>query len=149
MDNFSTLIELLIKEEMEGRPSHERVVILGDTPRYLREKAGFPDLKIAMTGKVVSKACFDHGIPTSMLKRLPKIIESPKSLFHSANVQMTDSVVVITLEFKQAGPIIIPMRREVLVGRQKYNVVSSIYAKEGPDPAIKWKGQGLLIHEWE
>ena len=149
MNNFETLVEILIRDEMEGREAHERLLLLGDTPEYLVEKAGFPLLPLAMKGKVLSKACFEHGIGTSMLKRLPAILASPKSVFRSANPQLTDSVVVLTLEVKSMGPIIVPIRQNQQIGRdQYYNLVSSVYAKEGEDPGVKWKRNGLLIHEW-
>lgn len=149
MDNFSTLVDLLIKDEVAGRPSHERVLHLGSTPSYLVEKAGFPNLELVVTGKVISKAAFDHGISTSLLKRLDQVINNPKELYNSANIQMTDSVVVMTFEMKGSLPIIIPVRKERKIGRSGvFNTVTSVYGKEGPDPSSKWQKQGLLIHDF-
>lgn len=148
MDNYRALVDLLIKDEMAGQPHHENVLLLGETPAFLVEKAGFPALDMAIKGSVISKACFDHGITTSLLKRLPEVIATPKCLFRPANPQMTDSVVVLTLEVKGVHPVIIPLRKQQRVGRSEvFNLVSSVYGKEGPDPELKWRQQGLLICE--
>jgi len=149
------LVDVLIKDEMNGKPQHEKLLILGNTPRQLIQSAGFPELPLAIKAKVISKACFDHGIATSMLKRLPDIIANPKCIFKSANAQQSDSVVVLTLEIKNESPIIIPIIKYQQVGRQSqkagrqnaYNLVTSVYAKEGPNPERKWREQGLLL--WE
>ena len=149
MSNYQALVDILIKDEMEGRPHHETVLSLGGTPSYLVEKAGFPSLDMAVKASVLSKACFDHGIKPAVLKRLPDIIAGPKSLFRSANPVFIDSVVVLTLELQNGHPVVIPLRKDQRVGRTaRYNLVSSVYGKEGIDPAVKWRQQGLLIHSW-
>jgi len=132
---------------MNGLPMHEQVLEIGRTPKILIDKAQFPDIKLAVNAKVISKMCFDHGLATSMLKRLPEIINNPKSLFLSANASQTDSVVVMTFEVKGGNPIIIPIQKNRKVGRKLYNLVTSGYAKEGNDPDKKWREKGLLI--WE
>lgn len=148
MSNFHTLVDAIIKSEMNGLPMHEQVLEIGKTPSILIDEAGFPDIDLAVNAKVISKMCFDHGLPTSMLKRLPEIINDPKSLFLSANPHQTDSVVVMTFEVKGSYPIIIPIQKNRKVGRNKiYNLVTSGYAKEGNNPDKKWRDKGLLI--WE
>lgn len=150
MDNYSTLVDLIIKEELQGKPSHERLIKLGKTPNYLIDHAGFPALELAIKGSVITKACFDHGIATSMLKRLPDIVANPKCLFKSAS-RPEESVVVLTFEVKGKAelPIIVPISRNMSVGRENVNLVASIYGKEGPNPEQKWKTQGLLIYEFK
>jgi hypothetical protein len=148
LDNYRSLVDLIIKDEMEGKPSHERVLLIGATPQYLIDHAGFPDLEMAIKANVICKACFDHGLSTSLLKRLPDIIAFPKCLFRPEDSRHVDSVVVLTLEVKGLHPIIVPLRMNQQVGRGNiYNLVSSVYGKEGPDPEVKWKSRGLLIHE--
>jgi hypothetical protein len=147
LSNYQSLVDVLIQDELDGKPHHEKILLLGDTPEYLVEKAQFPPLQLAIKSSILSKACFDHGIATPMLKRLPDIIGSPKCLFRSAS--QVGSVVVVTLEIKGGNPIVIPLRPNMQVGRGAfYNLVVSMYAKQGPDPIIKWKDDGLLIHEW-
>ncbi|HFQ5059252.1 TPA: hypothetical protein ACGU7J_004746 [Vibrio vulnificus] len=146
MSNYATLVDVLIKNEMEGIKNHERVLEMGDTPAILINECGFPELPFAIKASTVSKICFDHGIRTSVIQRLPNIVSSPKGLFRSANPRFTDSVVVLTFEVKSIGPVIVSIRKNVMIGRGKYyNIVTSMYAKEGEDPETKWKSDNLLI----
>jgi len=148
LNNYTSLVDFVIKEEMKGRPRHEQVLLLGPTPSYLVDKAGFPALELAIMGRVIGKAYFDHGITKSILKRLSVIADNPKCLFQSANSTQTDSVVVLTFELKGETPIVVPIRKNRRIGRlSTYNLITSVYGKEGPDPEVKWKEQGLLL--WE
>ncbi len=150
MNNYKTLVDVIIRDELNGKPCHERLLILGSTPNFLVEHADFPDLNLAIKARTIAKACFDHGMPQSLLKRLPDVIDRPKSLYKSAT-HSEDSVVVLTFETKGLSnfPVIIPIHREKAVGRgPKYNLVASVYAKEGPNPELRWRTGGLLIHEF-
>lgn len=150
MTNYSRLVDILIKDEMKGNPRHENVLILGETPQILVEHAGFPNLELAIKAKTISKACFDHGIKKSLLQRLPEIVDSPKSIFRSANAERQDSVVVVTFEIQNSYPVVIPIAMNKKTGRNSYyNLVSSVYGKEGADPHEKWKREGLLLWEDE
>ena len=146
MDNYTTLVDLIIQAELDGKPLHERILKLGKTPDYLLHHAGFSDLPLVITGSVVGKACFDHGIAKSVLHKLPAIIENSTKLFAPADERHKDSVVVLTAEIKGGYPIIVPIRKNKRMGRTEvFNAVSSVYAKEGPDPAVKWTQEGLLL----
>jgi len=145
MNNFSSLVDILIKDETQGISHHEKVLILGHTPENLIKYASFDKLPLIVTGKVISKAVFDHAISTSILKRLPKIISEPKSIYKSANEHQSDSVVVLTLETQRGYPIVIPIIKNKLVGRSTVNMVTSVYAKEGVDPELRWRSKGLLL----
>lgn len=147
MNNYTSLIEALIKAEMDNNPQHEKIVFVSETPRYLIEIAKFPDLPLVISGKIVCKAAFDHGISTSVLKRLPQIVAEPHALFRSQS--QPSSVVVLTLEIKGGSPIIVPIKPAGEIGgrreSQKANVITSVYAKEGPPPFQKWQKAGLLL----
>lgn len=148
MNNYSSLVDVLIKDEQEGKAMHERILLLSNTPDYLIKHAGFPELVLAIKASVISKACFEHGIGTSLLKKLPDIISTPKCVFKPANDAHSDSVVVLTFEIKGTTPIIIPIKQNQQVGRNSFcNLVTSVYGKDGPNPEIKWKNSGLLL--WE
>lgn len=146
MSNFAQALDLIIQSEVDGKPRHEIVLELGKTPYYFIQHAGFPDLDLIINGSIISKAHFDHGIPTSTLKRLPEIIANPKSLYRSAHND-TSSVVVVSFEFqRRVYPVVIPVHPKKQVGRQRTcNVIASVYGKEGPDPEVKWQRQGLHI----
>ncbi len=147
MSNFPALVEAIIQSEVKGAPMHEHVLELGHTSDTLIQEAGFPELKLAIKASTVAKICFDHGLPTSMIKRLPDIVNSPKSIYHPADPRHIDSVVVMTFEIKgTVDPVIIPIRKNVRIGRNnRYNVITSAYGKEGGDPERKWTSNGLLI----
>ncbi|WP_345876506.1 hypothetical protein [Shewanella algae] len=149
MNNFSALVDLIIKSEIDGTPKHEQVLFLGTTPPYLVEHAGFDLNPLIIKGKTISKICFDHGVKTSVIKRLPEIIQKPKSVFAPALEVHRDSVVVLTFELHRGAPIIIPVKKNVKVGRgaTNYNIVTSTYAKDGGDIEQRWRDEKLLI--WE
>lgn len=148
MNNYSALIDTLIKAEMRGVPKHEEILFLGCTPTYITDNANFCKLQLAVKAATISKAAFDHGISTSVLKDLPSIIANPKGLYKSDSKNAGESVVVMTFRDHRDSPIIIPIKPSENVGRgQTHNVVKSIYGKEGPDPEVRWKKKGLLL--WE
>lgn len=147
MSNYSQAVELIIKSEMEGKPHHEVLLDLGDTPRYLVQHGGLEERRLVITGRVISKACFDHHVPTSLLKKLPEIVEKPKSLFRSATHD-NDAVVVVTFELvNKTLPVVLPVHKDKRIGRSGlYNVIASIYGKDGEDPEVRWHKAGL--HLW-
>lgn len=150
LDNYTSLIDALIKAETIGKPQHEKIVFVSKTPAYLIETAGFPDLPLVIIGKTVSKAHFDHGIALSLLKRLPEVVENPHALFKSqSQMAQAGSVVILTLEMKGSSPIVVPIRPSGEVGArrssEKANIITSVYAKEGPNPLAKWTAAGLLL----
>lgn len=65
MDNFSTLVSIIIQAELHGE-KHElkRVLDIGPTPQILIKKAGFEDLDMVVKASTICKICFDHGIST-------------------------------------------------------------------------------------
>lgn len=137
---FAVLVQAVLKASIDGCPQHELVLPVIPTPQYLLE-FGFPPLEIAVTGRVVDKAHFDHGITKGVLERLPSLLEKPQALYASATV--VSGAVVATFELKGADVIVVPLHPERPFGRDmKYNAVASVYAK----PAAilgKWDAQGL------
>lgn len=148
MNNYTTLVDLIIKDELRGIPRHEAIISLGKTPTCLIEKANFNNHELIMKGKTLTKICFDHGIRTSQIKQLPKMIASPKGIYTPADPKHKNSVVVLTFEFHRGDPFIISIRKNQSIGRnQVYNELTSAYGKEGGNPEARWKRQNLLI--WE
>lgn len=146
MSNLSALIDLIIKNELQGTPTHEFIVELGNTPDSLIQFARFPELQLAIKASTIAKICFDHGISTPTIKRLSELLANPKSIYHSATQK---GVVVVTFEIKAGSPIVIPIHPNRPVGRKTYNLVASMYAKEGIEPEIRWEKDGLLIHKFD
>lgn len=139
--NFKASIELILHASAAGMPRHEVVLSLGATPNYLLEH-GFSQLELKIKGAVIDKAHFDHGITRGVLERLGDIIASPKALYRSATV--VAAAVVITLEQKNGSPILVPLHPDQMVGRNRVNLVASVYSKEASIEA-RWTKQGFLL----
>lgn len=149
--NFKTLVGVVLQAEMEGRPRHELLLELGKTPSTILLAGGhaFHGLDLVLKAKTVGKMHFDHGVSRGLIERLPEVLASPKAIYRSASAVSagTGAVVVMTFELQRGFPLIIPVHANKHIGRNRYNEVTSMYAKEGPSPERKWKGQGLLL--WE
>lgn len=144
-NNFRTLVQTVIAAGMSGTPMHERILELGPTPQLLIDH-GFPELPLIIKAKTIDKICFDHGIPTNVIERMPKLIATPTHLFKSNSpTARGESVVVVTIEVKNAAPIIIAVQKNKKTGRRDVNEIASMYAKEGPNPVQKWSEEGLLL----
>lgn len=144
--NFASLVSLLIQDEQKGTPHHERVLDVGETPNRLVKYAGFPPLDVVVTGKTIGKMCFDHGINTRVIQKIPELIVAPKALYRSAS--QPDSAVVFTYEFHLGSPVIMAIHKECAFGGGRIcNRISSMYAKQNPNIEALWKSQGLLL--WE
>lgn len=123
--------------------NHQIVLTLGPTPQVLID-IGLPQLPITMTGRVVDKCFFDHGLTKGMLERTYRIIESPKALYKSP----TTGCVAVSYEIKNSDPLIAAIHPNKQLGGRKdyFNNVASLYYKEN-NPEQRWKQQGLLL--WE
>lgn len=144
--NFQAAIQLILKASQDGRPQHEAVLVVCDSPGYLVD-AGFPQLPIAIMGSTVDKAHFDHGVTRGMLTRLGEIIQHPKALYRSAT--HPTSTVVVAFETKTGSPLLVPLHRDRKVGRSsRFNIVASVYCKE-PNVESRWREKGLLIWKAE
>lgn len=143
-DQYRVLIQAVLKACQDGKPQHELLVPICDTPQYLIDY-GFPALPIVISGKTVDKVHFDHGITKGVLERLPSLLDQPKAVFKSAT--QAQSAVVLTFEMKGSNNILVPIHSNKEIGRQKFfNVVASIYDKDAAMEA-RWRREGLLI--WE
>lgn len=146
--NFKTLVGVIIEAEMAGRPRHELLLELGETPAYILQHCeGFAALDMVLKAKNLGKMVFDHGMKKGMIERLPEILAKPKALYKSASTHVKDASVIMTFETHNGFPIIIAVHPGKLIGRRQVNEVASMYFKEGPNPEVKWKSAGLLL--WE
>jgi hypothetical protein len=143
LNNFKTLIDILIKDEVNGIQNHERNIVIGDTPDILQKHAGFSSHRVLIKASTISKIHFDHGISTSLIHRIPELLNSPKSIFKSAT--HPDSAIVFTFEIQLGSPVLVVMQKDKLVGRDTFNICASMYPKEGEDPEKKWERDGLLL----
>ncbi|MGA0572048.1 hypothetical protein ACO2Q9_15120 [Variovorax sp. VNK109] len=138
---FQTAVKLILAAANTDQPHHEAVLNIGATPEYLRKHAAFPELDLIVTGKTIDKVHFEHGITRSQLARLPALLEAPKALYRSDTV---GGAIVVTFELKNSNPIIIAVHPAKLVGRQRFNVIASIYDKPA-EITLRWQQKGLLL----
>jgi len=141
--NYKAALQLILKACQDGKPQHEAVLVVCDvSPQYLVD-AGFPQLRIAIKGRTVDKAHFDHGVTKGILERLGDMIHHPRALYRSAS--HPDSAVVVSFELKGSSPLLVPLHRDQQIGRSdRYNTVASVYAKEAAIEA-RWQAKGLLL----
>lgn len=149
---FKTALHLLVKSmmhdgEAKQHTNHQIILPIGPTPRVLLD-LGMPNLQMAISGKVIDKVLFEHGIPKGTIERLYSLIESPKAIFkgHQGN----PGAAVITFEVKNMHPIIIAIHPNKQMGRAgtAYNSVASMYAKAskaGESIEDRWTREGLLL----
>jgi hypothetical protein len=151
--NYKTALQLMIKSmtdayEANEKKNHQLILTLGQTPELLLNY-GYTQLPIAITGKVIDKSFFDHGISKQLLERTYKIIETPKAIYEPDNNDAPDGAVLISYEInKLQEPLIIAIHpNKQLGGRTNlYNNIASIYFKQGNAEA-RWKQRNLL--RWE
>jgi len=149
--NFRVALGLMLKSMTEAYETnkvknHQIVLHLGPTPQILIEHVGFPQLPVGLTGKVVDKCYFDHGITKGMLEKIYHVITAPRALYKSNNPE--DACVVMSYEIKGANPLIAAIHpNKQLAGRRDfYNSIASYYFKEN-NAEVRWKNDGLLL--WE
>lgn len=145
--NYRTTLLLMLKTmsqayEEHQKTNHQLIITMGPTPEILIHY-GFPALPLVITGKVVDKAFFDHGITKPILERAYKIIEDPKAIFKSKEVE--ESAVLLSFETNRGGdPLIVAVHKNKEIGRSVfYNNVASIYFKSGNAEA-RWESENLL-----
>jgi hypothetical protein len=151
--NFRVALGLLLKSmqtDYEGNrfSNHKVVLTLGPTAQILVD-AGLPQLPISMTGKVVDKCFYDHGLTKTMLEKTYHVLSTPRALYKSSDVKQPDSCVVMSYDLNKKGdPLIAAVHpNKQLGGRPEYhNNLATYFFKEN-DPETRWKKEGLLL--WE
>lgn len=144
--NYKVALGLMLQSmavayEDNKHTNHQIVLTLGPTPPVLIT-LGLPQLPLVMTGKVVDKSFFDHGVTKGILEKAYQIIVAPKAVYKS---QTYNGHIVMSYETKGADPLIIAIHPNKQLGRGTvFNVVASIYFKEN-DPETRWGKDGLLL----
>lgn len=140
--NFQAAIQLILTAATTGTPQKETILTVGNTPPYLVINGGLPVLDLVITASTIDKVFFDHGMTKGLLERLDTVLMTPKALYRSETV--SGGAVVVTFELKGGNPIVVAIHPNKLMGRSRYNVIASLYAK---DAAIesRWQAKGLLV----
>src|SRR5579863_6139263 len=95
--NYRKMLGMIMEANMIGNAEHGRVVVVGQTPPVLLALPGMAisQLPIVITGKVIDKVHFDHGITRPMLERLYDTIAQPKAVYRS---ETAGGAVIVTFE---------------------------------------------------
>jgi hypothetical protein len=150
---FKTALGLLIKSMIQDsdakqQTNHQVILPIGPTPQVLLD-LGMPDLQMVITGKVVDKVLFEHGIPKGTIERLYSLLEAPKAIFKGT--LNNPGSAVVTFEIKNMDPIIIAVHPNKQMARRDgtaYNNIASMYAKgnrAGESIEDRWTREGLLL----
>ena len=145
--NYRDLLGAVMRANMAGNAEHGRIVVVGETPPVLLALPGLAisQLPLVITGKVIDKVHFDHGITRPMLERVYDTIARPKAIYRS---ETAGGAVIVTFEVRPVElPVIVALHPGKLLGRKPCNVIASIYAKEFVGIEDVWKKRGLLL--WE
>lgn len=151
--NYKAALQLIIKSMMDGYEAnkltnHSLILTLGPTPDILLQY-GYSQLPIAITGKVIDKSFFDHGVTRPVLERTYKFIESPKAIYNTNSNDAPDGSVLLSYEINKLNePLIVALHpNKQLGGRTNlYNNVASVYYKQG-NAEVRWKQLNYL--RWE
>lgn len=145
--NYKTALSVFLQTIKAGTKYHEYSLDIGMTPPVLLG-IGLPELPMTISVKIIDKIFYQHGIPEAKLKRLYDLIANPKSIFKSDSPHIdpgkVNPVVVITVEVKDANPILIAVHPNQIIGRRPVNQIKSMYDKPA-DMLQKWRGKGLLL----
>ncbi|WP_143749294.1 MuF-C-terminal domain-containing protein [Caballeronia arvi] len=145
--NYRELLGLVMQANMAGIAEHSRIIVVGKTPPVLLALPGLAisQLPLVITGKVIDKVHFDHGITRPVLERLYDTIARPKAIYRS---ETAGGAVVVTFEVRPVSlPVIVALHPGKQLGRKACNVIASIYAKDFAGIEEVWKKRGLLL--WE
>lgn len=156
--NYKTLLGLVLKDLTNpGNTNpvlhHQRILTVGPTPQVLTD-LGMPQLPVVITGRVIDKAHFEHGMTKGLLERLYTLIAAPKAVYRAHQGQ--PGSVVVTYEVKNTAPIIVAIHPNKEMGGRGsraayFNNIASVYDKHSNKPGetieVRWKRDGLLL--WE
>jgi Phage MuF-C-terminal domain len=143
--NYETIINLIAQIISDGKTVNEYPVEIGITPTIIVDNTNFNQLPLMMYGKAINKVIFDHGITTTVLHRIYKILENPQGIYHSdSTIQLKGSIVVVTKETIRGDQLIVVIQPDINVGHKTINRIVSIYGK--PTGVIQgWEAKGLRI----
>jgi hypothetical protein len=145
--NYRDQLGTVMQANMAGDTAHGRILIVGITPPVLLALPEFTisQLPLVITGKVIDKVHFDHGITRPMLERLYSTIAQPKAIYRS---DTAGGAVIVTFAVRPVDlPVVVALHPGKLIGRRVCNVIASIYAKNFAGIEDAWKERGRLL--WE
>lgn len=146
--DFSAAVDAAVKAGTMGAPGGRGHVEIGTLPPALAA-AGVPAGDLKTSAKVLQKVVFDHGVPPSVVKRIPELLERPVMVFRSATVE--GSFVAVTSEMVRGAPLIVAISPEKVTGGVALNFVPSLYPRDDLQAIQRWlnatkPGEQLLTY---
>lgn len=132
---FSAAVDAAVKAGTMGESGGRAHVEIGTLPPALAA-AGVPAGDLKTSAKVLQKVVFDHGVPPSVLKRIPELLERPVMVFRSATVD--GSFVAVTSEMVRGAPLIVAISPETTRGAVALNFVPSLYPRDDLQAIQRW-----------
>lgn len=132
---FSAAVDAAVKAGTVGESGGRAHVEIGTLPPALAA-AGVPAGDLKTSAKVLQKVVFDHGVPPSVLKRIPELLERPVMVFRSATVD--GSFVAVTSEMVRGAPLIVAISPETTRGAVALNFVPSLYPRDDLQAIQRW-----------
>lgn len=145
---FSAAVDAAVKAGTMGESGGRSHVEIGTLPQVL-SVAGVPAGDLKTSAKVLQKVVFDHGVPPSVVKRIPELLERPVMVFRSASVD--GSFVAVTSEMVRGAPLIVAISPETTRGAVALNFVPSLYPRDDLQAIQRWlnatkPGEQLLTY---
>lgn len=130
-------------DDLKDGKLHKRgILTVSFTPQVLTA-IGAEQLPITMTQGTINKVTKGkHGLPISMLKKLPEQIADPIMVFDSAT--QPDSLVVMTEMKHDNKTVVAAIHLSKETARYKVNDVASVHPRESETHFINWIKKGLL-----
>ncbi|ADU99446.1 PLxRFG domain-containing protein [Alicycliphilus denitrificans] len=145
---FSAAVDAAVKAGTMGETGGRAHIEIGTLSPALAA-AGIPAGDLKTSAKVLQKVVFDHGVPPSVVKRIPELLERPVMVFHSATVE--GSFVAVTSEMVRGAPLIVAISPETTTGGVSLNFVPSLYPRDDLQAIQRWlnatkPGEQLLTY---
>lgn len=138
---YDEAVDAAVADGMAGKAPGRGPVAIGDTSAAL-QAAGLPAGELRTSPAVLAKVVFDHGVPKSMLKRIPELLESPVMVFASDSV--AGRYVAVTSEMVRGQPLVVAISPEETRGARTFNFVPSLYPKDDLRAIQRWLNDGKL-----
>ncbi len=130
-----------VRSVLAGDFDRSRMVAVSTTPEVL-QALGVKALPVITTAGVIDKMHQQHGLPESLIGRLPELLADPAMVF--ASDTEAGSFVVIADELFNGNPLLMAVHPDQQRNRVEVNVLASAYDKRNPKKLQDWIGAGLL-----
>ena len=141
--NYDAAVDSAIAAAVKGDPPARGHITVGTTSPAL-QAAGLPDQNLRTSAQILAKAHFDHGVPKSMLKRIPELLDNPVMVFKSDT--QAGKYVVATNEFLNGKPLLVIVSPEKNLEGVGFNFMPSVYPKDYVKTIQGWIDGGLLTY---